>query len=217
MSPLEVSATSWSSWANWLGGFAVVFGALATLCTVIGFGVSVKSGKLKSALAKEKQAELETFQLQSKERTAKLEKETQDARLETERIKALTLWRTLNGAQIATLTAFFSQRPLQVRVSIVANDPEAMLFGMRIINLFKATDVSMRQVAYQSHFFAGIAIFGSAEEDVKLVREAFHSCAISFQTEPVKEDGMSTGSPKGMIPRGVEIVIGHKLRTDMLQ
>jgi hypothetical protein len=70
------------------------------------------------------------------ERAKALELEAENAKLETEQLKAKLAWRILTPPQHQALFASLSQHTGAATIAHVANDPESLYLAIQIANIF---------------------------------------------------------------------------------
>ena len=202
-----LSVESWNSFFEW-GSRLLVAGTVA-----FGAGAILSSRVIK---ARQEQAIAASNQRagEANERAAKLEKEAEEARLRTAQIQALIEWRTLSQDQITKLQNALSGKPSSIKLTYVANDPEALYFAIKVSEGFTNWNVTSGSRTYSGTLVFGLRILGPSETDVNLVQDAFRSAGIPFSTDAIKGSSIefgAVGNPDQGEP-GVEIIVGSKPR-----
>jgi hypothetical protein len=161
-----------SFWANWTLVGALIVGVIAT------YGIVVSGNIKENAL---------------KATTASLEKEAADARLETERVKAVVAWRTISLEASAALEKVLAAKPGAVNLRYIDGDPEALFFA---IQFSKVLDNAHWQVApgavKPSNAIAfGVFLPDATGDDAIRLRTAFVAAKVEFTTTVVPQSGVS--------------------------
>jgi hypothetical protein len=184
-----------SSWAN---GLYLVALAVAAVASFVIFRVSA-----------EKDRELTRFRAESQERTAQLENETAQAKLEQERLKAQLAWRTLSPEVRDLLTKALSAHPSRMNIEYVANDTEVQYLAIQIANAFTDAkwQIAMKQVTHAGTVVFGLWIPESPYEGTAEARAAFRAAGIPFSTDTPPPAGMGFG---GVVENAGSILVGSK-------
>jgi len=210
--------------ANWFytwGWCASLAGALITLLGIafLFWGTRVRdhdAEKQFSALnneasaARERAGHLEV-------RAGELEKAAADARAETERVRGLVLWRTLEERHANDLVASLVTGHGSVTIAYVANDPEALSFADRLAGAFVSANRFESQSKwtiqpdprlYTDRNVFGLYVFGKDGDALKAVRHAFEFAGIENMPDiiapPVTKIGAVTTSAA---PPDTDVVI----------
>lgn len=155
--------------------------------------------------------EFARYKVEVGERTAGLEAEAANARLETERLKAQFAWRTISPEATKALEVELAAHPGAVNVEYVAGDPEANNLAIQIANIF---GTAKWQVGMMGQTFAGTAIFGlwvpdPPAKDTNVIRAAFTKYGLGFSPAAMPGTGSLMGYG-GSVPGGATIFIGSK-------
>ena len=196
----------WDSVASvgWWSGFYFWI----SIACLIGLGVaevaSHRYGERKDELAAVEQdakdkrhdedmARLQHEAAQATERAAKLEKEAAGARLEQERLKQLVVWRSIPNDSAQILASLLAKKPTEIRLMVVANDPEAMQLASQITTILDTAKWKANAVAasWGNLLPIGIHIYGSDAATVDLLKQSFFAAQISFDPSPVREPDTS--------------------------
>ena len=199
---------------------SLILGALAATAIVVTTQRSIKW----NGAVREKDAEaFEKYKVDAGERTATLEKAAQDARLETELIKARVAWRTLPPDQLQSLTSILAATNGSVTLAYVQNDPEAIYLTTVLSNVFNAANrfepaskwhVEAQPRMYSDRNIFGVHIFGKNPDVVAAIRHAFEFAKVEYLTDDVPEavtvlGGVTTSS--GTPNTDAVIMVGSKL------
>ncbi len=179
----------WQSIADWLLLAAAILGAL----TVIGsFASSVISGQAlkrlqtdadqRIALATARGEEARADAARANEHTARLENETEQARLETERLRQQMAWRRLSEDQIKKIASGLASLAIPLRMAAIANDPESMLFAsdIRRALLVAGITTTLASKVIAGAVPVGIIIKGP-KDDALRVGQAFVAAGLNVQ------------------------------------
>ena len=150
-------------------------------------------GKAADAKASEAQA----VASKANERAAALELEAQQAKLETERLKAKFAWRSLTPWQQSDLIYKLAAQPGNVTVAHTANDPEALYFAILLAKIFEAAkwQVNLRSVTQSGAMLFGIDIPPSTNASISFIEATFSSSGLAdFAKEKVANVIMSSGT-----------------------
>lgn len=142
------------------------------------------------------------------------EKDAANARLETEKLKAVVAWRTLSSANSLELERVLSAKSGSVNLRWTDGDPEALFLAIQISQVLQK---AKWQVAAGSFKPANQMLFGlilppDAGKDADTLRQAFTAAHISFSSVPVPQDGASfnvstiAGAPFLMIGSRLPVV-----------
>lgn len=107
------------------------------------------------------------------ERAADLTERANEARLETEKIKAQLAWRRLTHEQIHTISNAIGPISFPFKLSVLSNDPEATLFANDFVAAMKAggKDVKLSPVMVMSpRPLVGIRVSGREVEAITIAK-----------------------------------------------
>jgi hypothetical protein len=126
-------------------------------------------------------------------RAAGLEKEAANARLETEKIKAVVAWRTLSATQNADLNKVLSARPGSVNLRWIDGDPEALFLAMQISQVLGNAKWQVAPGAFKPagsiHF--GILVPPESGADADTLRQSLQAAKIGYSAVPLSQEGAS--------------------------
>lgn len=143
------------------------------------------------------------------ERSKGLALEAENAKLETERLKAQMAWRTIPHDISAKLKEILSTTPAKVNIQHVANDPEALYLAIQIANIFGEAkwEVQMLAVTMAGSLVFGIFVPDNQSPETSLIYSGFSQVQIDFSQDPLPPAGMGFG---GSIPNAPIVFIGSK-------
>jgi len=148
---------------------------------------------------------------ESKERAAKLEKEAQEAHLETERLKQTMAWRAIDQITAQKIITTLSKAPHKALIAYTANDPEASFLAVQLSRIFElahwTTFVQSR--TYPGSMIFGITILPSENSATKLVQETLSEAKIPFLANDIPRQFFSI-TEDGSEQADVTIIIGSK-------
>jgi len=186
------TVTRYHGWAEMVG---IAFLSLLVVAEV----VTYKYGHRKDDLTEQQQdatnqrhdeemarLHLETAKVQ--ERAAQLEKEAAQARADTERLKQLVQWRTIDAAAFGRLIAGLSGPKGTVKLAYQAADPEALALSIQISKAFEQSGgwtLSPESRTYPSALYFGLFIPGPENDLVNELRNAFTAANIPFSTQEI--------------------------------
>lgn len=182
----------WGHDVDWWNGAMLValsFAAFAAFAVVMAFmGVNV-SQKQQSAADQEALAK---YKADSGVRTATLEKEAADARLETERLKHLVAWRTISPETASKLEKVLIAKPGNVNLRYTDGDPEALFFAIEFNNILSKANwhVAPGPLKLANVIVFGIGLPDAAGDDAITLRSALSTAEISFSTDPEPQHGL---------------------------
>jgi hypothetical protein len=136
--------------------------------------------------AGKKATDAELKAAQANERAAGLEKEAALAQLETEKIKAVVAWRTLEPKAAASLESALAAHPGSVNLRWTDGDPEAMFLAIQFDQLLNKAHW---KVAAGASKLGGMLPFGihvpqESSTDGKVLRAALSAAQIPFTAVP---------------------------------
>lgn len=201
---------------------------LVSVATALFFSVAL--WRLSAISSENKDRQLERYKSEASERVSKAEAaakkaqeassladerskvlvlEAQNAKLETERLKAQLAWRSIPPAEAAQLKDALSKTPSKINIQHVAGDPEALYLAIQIANIFGEAkwEVQMLAVTMAGSLVFGIFIPSNATNDPTPIRSAFELAHIGFSKGPLPPPGMGFG---GSIPDAPIIFVGSK-------
>ena len=145
------------------------------------------------------------------ERAKTLELEAQNAKLETERLKAKFAWRTLSQTQHQLLLSNLLQKTGTVTVAHVANDPESMYLAIQLANIFGEAKwtVGFQSLTLAAAISFGISVPKSTSADSAVIEEALSRAGVTFGTSPIPPTIMMTGGG-GIASDSAVVFIGTK-------
>ena len=136
------------------------------------------------------------------ERSKGLALEAENAKLETERLKAQMAWRTIPHDISAKLKEILSTTPAKVNIQHVANDPEALYLAIQIANIFGEAKWEVQMLAVT---MAGSLVFGifvpdnqSPETSFEFI-QALVKCKLIFHKTPFLRQGWGLGDQFQML------------------
>lgn len=163
---LSKSVDLWNTvmlWGLFFAAVAAAWVGISTRLVIVRTGQQAKAEELLNAAKerqlqadlKEKDVELGKLKLRSdtaeaeiatargaaagaNERAAKLEREAEDARLETNRIKSKIMWRELSPGQVEKLKSILACKKILIGVVVPGDNPEAREYGQQIANVLES-------------------------------------------------------------------------------
>jgi hypothetical protein len=197
------SATKISTFANWVLLTSLVAGVLATFFIV-------KTADVKEQHWDKARDESKEEIAKANERARSLEKETAQARLETENLKARVSWRTIPPDSAATLERVLASSPGVVNLRYTDGDAEAMYLAIQISNVFAKAKwrVAPGSLKSANTLHVGISLPNSEGESAQVLRRAFSIAGIPFSENAVTEDGVSFNIVE--IPGAPILMVGIK-------
>lgn len=217
-------------WSTRLGVGAVWLGVFTALVALLAWYFADKN-------AKNKDAELKHFQVESaqsienakkdaevakegaakaNERANELEKETANTKLKYEQLKQSLAWREMSPEQEKTLIAQLATRPASVAILWMESDPEALTYAHAFSKVFESAGWQTMAFGYSFNGLAqGIVLNGRNPEAVAILSHALDSAKIVKITDQLPPgkltsgQGMMTGGP-GMLNVDCVLLIGVK-------
>ncbi|MBI4680275.1 MAG: hypothetical protein HY753_03485 [Nitrospirae bacterium] len=115
-------------------------------------------------------------------RAATLEKEAEQSRLETARIKLQISWREITPAQRHKIIGVLKSHPLSIDVVCVGSDPEACEYAQQLVAVLKASGSNPKFVKLlaASNNPSGLLLGGTSGPDMELLGTAFRMAGIHF-------------------------------------
>ena len=197
--------------ANAIYNTANVILILGAVLVAVGTIAAIWTGGIRDRFADERisQNEAETFRAvadaasankgaaRANERTALLENEAEQARLETERLRQQMAWRRLNEGQIRKIASGVAGLAIPLQLTGIANDPESMLFASDIRRALLTAGI---KTPINSAVIAGAVVVGiiirGPKDDALRVGQAFAAAGLDVQVK--EQDG------------DLEILVGSK-------
>jgi hypothetical protein len=173
---LEASYKLLTDWSLYLliaaGVIALAVGIVTTLATRKG-----------EALIHAKDAQLKRDLKKADERISKANQATEEARLETERLKKQLAWRRVSAEQQQILVAELKGHPMTVWTAFISNDPESVIFRDDI-------DKALKTAGIETRYFGGLELVVGLEithvpgPAYDLLVKAFKKAGLPFTTIP---------------------------------
>jgi len=144
-------------------------------------------------------------------RAAELEKEAADARLETEKLKAVVAWRTFSAAQGAELERVLSGKPGSVNLRWMDGDPEALFLAIQISHIFERAHwkVAPGSLKPANGIMFGFVLPPVAGDDAETLRQALTAAKLSFSAVPFSQAGASFNVSE--IPNAPFLMVGSRM------
>ena len=139
-----------------------------------------------------------------------LEKETSDAKLETERLKERLAWRVLSQDAIAKLKGALSGQLGRLNIYYPASDTEASYLAIQFANIIhdEKWELGMLSSGNAGSVIFGIIVPDSPSPSTAILRKALTAAGVGFSTNALPEEGMSGFG--GIIPDAAVIFVGSK-------
>lgn len=124
-------------------------------------------------------------------RAAGLEKEAANARLETEKLKAVVAWRTIPDANSGAFKKALEAKPGSVNLRWTDGDPEALFLAIQISNILSAAhwNVAAGSIKPANSIMFGIILPPVAGDDAQTLREALMAAKLPFSAVPLPSAG----------------------------
>ena len=137
---------------------------------------------------------------------------SENARLETERLKKLVIWRSISAEQKNILVKVLSAKKANITLMVVANDPEAFAFGSQLTTVFGAAKwgAFAESASWGNLLPENIILPGPENETVKLLRSAFTAAGIPFTTDGIRDPDARIVFPRAEQPTA-RVIVGSKL------
>jgi hypothetical protein len=132
------------------------------------------------------------------EKTASLQKEADEARLETQRLKQQVAWRRITRPQHDALVSALTGKKIDFFLSFVDADPESALFPDDI-------DRTMKDAGLKPSFFSGwqravgLSIAGTDSPELTALVEAFDAAGLPLVRKPIDHPSFK-----------IELLVGSK-------
>lgn len=191
-----------------LSNLVLIVGAALVLAGTIG---SIKLAAVRERFADIRISENERATAQANERAADSEKEAANARLDTEKLKAVVAWRTLSEAQATEFGKVLAAKPGSVNLRWTDGDPEALFFAIQISQILQRAHWQVAPGAFKpaNRILFGIVLPPEAGSDTQILREAFTAAKIGVSLVPFPQDGASFNV--STIPGAPFLMIGSRL------
>jgi hypothetical protein len=133
------------------------------------------------------------------------------AKLETEKLKAVVTWRTIQPEMASVLEKVLSGKPGGVNLRYTDGDPEALFLAIQISQILGKAGW---QTAPGSQKFGNGILFGivlpdSNGADAQTLREAFTAAKMPFSKDPLPQSGV--GFMVSTIPGAPTLMIGSRV------
>lgn len=147
------------------------------------------------------------------ERAAGLEKQAADARLETERLKSMVVWRQIDRSSAQTLKEELSASPSKVTILYTMSDPEASALAIQIAKIFQSAQwkIAMAALSINGRLFFDLGV--STEPEATIIHNAFKTANVKvFDASVPWSDALTIGSIFAGSPT---IVVGSRRPVDL--
>ena len=126
-------------------------------------------------------------------RAAELEKEAANARLETEKIKAVVTWRTISASNTAELERVLAAKPGSVNLRWQDGDPEALFLAIQISQILGRAKWKIAPGSFKpaNSILFGVVVPPESGTDADTLREALAAAHIAYSSVPVSQEGAS--------------------------
>ena len=181
------SVQFWQSIADWLLVVALILGALTVISSFASSVISGQAFKRLQTDADQRIAETRADAARANEHAARLENEAEQARLETEQLRQQMAWRRLSEDQIKKIASELAGLTISLRMAVIANDPESILFASDIRHalLSAGIKISVTTTTVSGAAVVGIIIKGPKDDAIR-IGNAFVAAGLNVQ---VKEQG----------------------------
>jgi hypothetical protein len=144
-------------------------------------------------------------------RAAGLEKEAWAAKLETEKLKQVVVWRTLSPENAAELLKSLSAHPGSVNLRYTSGDPESLFFAIQLSKTLHEANWQVAPGSENSNLITfGVSLPGASSPDMDALRGAFSAAKIPFATETPPNTGSSVGFNIATIAGAPTLMVGSK-------
>jgi hypothetical protein len=147
-------------------------------------------------------------------RAAELEKEAANARLETERLKAVVAWRAISAPQVDELVRTWSLNPGSVNVYWQDGDPEALFFAIQLSNVLQRANwkVSALAMSPNNGILFNLIVPPVSGMDADSLRSGLVAAKIPFSAvHPAAMQSFSTTGSMQNIPNAPLLVVGSRM------
>jgi len=154
-------------------------------------------------------AKLNAEMEEARKKTAIVERDASQARLEQLRLKALLAWRTLSPPLAGALRSHLSTTPSKVNIEYVHSDAESQYFALEIAHTFVDAkwNVGLQGVVYDGVLVLGLVVPDSQSPETLLVRKAFDAVGIQHVARDVPRSGRVHGT---RVDTSATIFVGSK-------
>ena len=139
------------------------------------------------------------------------EKEAANARLETEKLKAVVAWRTLSAAQNTELEKVLAAKPGSVNLRWMDGDPEALFLAIQLSQVFQKANWQVAAGSFKpaNGIVFGIVVppVGGANADA--MRQGLASAKIGYSAVALDQSGASFNV--STIPNAPFLMIGSRM------
>jgi hypothetical protein len=144
-------------------------------------------------------------------RAAQLEREAANARLETEKLKAVVAWRTISASENAAIERILSAKPGSVNLRWTDGDPEALFFAIQISQVLQRAHWSVASGSFKpaNGILFGFILPPALGNDVQTLRDAFTAARLPFSAVPLPQQGMSL--MVSTIPDAPFLMVGSRM------
>lgn len=183
--------------ANGLYRWGWRLSALGAVATMVGIGVLWWGTRVRDHDFDNQMASLNAEAGNARERAAKLEKDAEEARRETERLKETLAWRELKPSQVDAIKAALAGARFEIPLSFTQSDPEATAFANQLADALVAGGIS---VTTQPTVWVGDTVFGvrisqTPGGNAERLAAALAAAGIEFTySAPTAELRMSVGT-----------------------
>jgi hypothetical protein len=183
----------------------------------IGFGLVVEYIVILRAIVASGDADRQSNEkiFEAKQRAAKAELATAEAKLETERLKKEVAWRTLDPDTAGRLVAELSRRPSRVILVFISADPEATAYCAQFVDVFRRAGWKYEVVGRTFHgppigiFVAhGVSWSAAIQVEIDSLRDALIRAGITVDKSAGAVE--ATELKFRDATADVKVIIGHK-------
>lgn len=185
----------WQAVVFWATVGTAAFGGLSVCAALVAGLVGYNVARVVQTDADRRIAEANAAGDEAKRDAAVATEQAEEAKLETERLKAKFAWRTVSQESRAALVAALSTAPAAVNLRHAANDPEAQYYAFQIERAFGEAGW---QVASSSWGSPGLLIFGlnltGTGVQIDTIRAAFRRAGVAFTEGDLPRPPVQTSS-----------------------
>jgi hypothetical protein len=140
-----------------------------------------------------------------------LEKQANDARLQTEQIKQVVAWRSISVETADKLRKALSMNPGRVNLRFTDGDPEALFLAIQLSKILSDSGWQVAAGSEKSNSVVfGIILPDPLNEEMRLLREAFTKAQIPFSTEALPDTGTHVAFNVASIPGAPTLMVGSR-------
>jgi hypothetical protein len=138
------------------------------------------------------------------------ENEAANARLETEKLKAVVAWRAIPPTKASELEKALAAKPGAVNLRWMDGDPEALFLAIQISQILAKAHWQVAPGAFKpaNTLVFGIALPDATSVDAQTLRAAFLAAEIPFSPNPLTSGGASFSA--AIIPDAPILMIGSR-------